>query len=94
MKRAAIQISKICNDLRWMSSGPRCGVNEINLPPMQPGSSVIPGKVNPVIPEPFNQKGKPGRYAGAGEYDGSKGNPEIVFPPSPSRLRRASRFQC
>jgi aspartate ammonia-lyase len=55
MKRAAVQISKICNDLRWISSGPRCGLNEINLPPMQPGSSIMPGKVNPVIPELVNQ---------------------------------------
>ncbi len=55
MKRAAVQISKICNDLRWMSSGPRCGLNEINLPAMQPGSSIMPGKVNPVIPELVNQ---------------------------------------
>jgi aspartate ammonia-lyase len=55
MKRAAVQVSKICNDLRWMSSGPRCGLNEINLPPMQPGSSIMPGKVNPVIPELVNQ---------------------------------------
>ena len=55
MKRAAVQISKICNDLRWLSSGPRCGLNEIDLPPMQPGSSIMPGKVNPVIPELVNQ---------------------------------------
>jgi len=55
MKRAAVQLSKICNDLRWLSSGPRCGLNEINLPPMQPGSSIMPGKVNPVIPELVNQ---------------------------------------
>ena len=55
LKRAAVQISKICNDLRWISSGPRCGLNEINLPPMQPGSSIMPGKVNPVIPELVNQ---------------------------------------
>ncbi len=55
LKRGAVQISKICNDLRWMSSGPRCGLNEINLPPMQPGSSIMPGKVNPVIPELVNQ---------------------------------------
>ena len=55
MKRAAVQISKICNDLRWLSSGPRCGLNEINLPPMQPGSSIMPGKVNPVIPEVVSQ---------------------------------------
>jgi len=55
VKRCAVQISKICNDLRWLSSGPRCGLNEINLPPMQPGSSIMPGKVNPVIPEMVNQ---------------------------------------
>ncbi|MGW8161017.1 MAG: aspartate ammonia-lyase, partial [Desulfobulbales bacterium] len=55
LKRAAVQISKICNDLRWLSSGPRCGLNEINLPAMQPGSSIMPGKVNPVIPEVVNQ---------------------------------------
>ena len=55
MKLAAVQISKICKDLRWMSSGPRCGLNEINLPPVQPGSSIMPGKVNPVIPEVVNQ---------------------------------------
>ncbi|MDF1658060.1 MAG: aspartate ammonia-lyase [Verrucomicrobiales bacterium] len=55
LKVTAIQISKICNDLRWGSSGPRCGLGEINLPPMQPGSSIMPGKVNPVIPEVVNQ---------------------------------------
>ncbi len=55
LKRAAVQISKVCNDLRWLSSGPRCGLNEINLPAMQPGSSIMPGKVNPVIPELVNQ---------------------------------------
>lgn len=55
LKRTAIKISKICNDLRLLSSGPRCGFNEINLPPMQPGSSIMPGKVNPVIPEMVNQ---------------------------------------
>jgi aspartate ammonia-lyase len=55
LKRAAVQVSKICNDLRWLSSGPRCGLNEIFLPPMQPGSSIMPGKVNPVIPELVSQ---------------------------------------
>ncbi|ULQ56817.1 aspartate ammonia-lyase [Flavihumibacter rivuli] len=55
MKRCAVKLSKICNDLRLLSSGPRCGLNEINLPPMQPGSSIMPGKVNPVIPEAMNQ---------------------------------------
>lgn len=55
LKRLAVKLSKICNDLRLLSSGPRCGLNEINLPPMQPGSSIMPGKVNPVIPEVMNQ---------------------------------------
>ncbi len=55
LKRVAIKVSKICNDLRLLSSGPRAGLNEINLPPMQPGSSIMPGKVNPVIPEVVNQ---------------------------------------
>lgn len=55
LKRLAVKLSKICNDLRLLSSGPRCGLNEINLPPMQPGSSIMPGKVNPVIPEVVNQ---------------------------------------
>ncbi|BBH53376.1 aspartate ammonia-lyase [Fluviispira sanaruensis] len=55
LKRLAIKLSKICNDLRLLSSGPRCGFGDINLPPMQPGSSIMPGKVNPVIPEVVNQ---------------------------------------
>jgi len=55
MKRAAVQLSKICNDLRWMGSGPRCGLYEIRLPAMQPGSSIMPGKVNPVMPEMVSQ---------------------------------------
>jgi aspartate ammonia-lyase len=55
LKRLATKLSKICNDLRLLSSGPRAGFNEINLPPMQPGSSIMPGKVNPVIPEAMNQ---------------------------------------
>jgi aspartate ammonia-lyase len=55
LKRCAVKLSKICNDLRLLSSGPRAGFGEINLPPMQPGSSIMPGKVNPVIPEVVNQ---------------------------------------
>ena len=55
IKRLAVKLSKICNDLRLLSSGPRTGIGEINLPPMQPGSSIMPGKVNPVIPEVVNQ---------------------------------------
>ncbi len=55
LKRVAVKLSKICNDLRLLSSGPRAGLGEINLPPMQAGSSIMPGKVNPVIPEVVNQ---------------------------------------
>ena len=55
LKRLAVKLSKICNDLRLMASGPRCGLHEINLPPKAPGSSIMPGKVNPVIPEVTNQ---------------------------------------
>jgi aspartate ammonia-lyase len=55
LKRVAVKLSKICNDLRLLSSGPRAGFIEINLPRLQPGSSIMPGKVNPVIPEVVNQ---------------------------------------
>jgi aspartate ammonia-lyase len=55
LKSLAIKLSKICNDLRLLSSGPRAGLGEIQLPPRQPGSSIMPGKVNPVIPEVVNQ---------------------------------------
>ena len=51
LKTIAVGLTKICNDLRWMSSGPRTGFAEINLPDLQPGSSIMPGKVNPVLPE-------------------------------------------
>lgn len=55
LKRAAVKLSKICNDLRLLSSGPQAGLGEIRLPPRQAGSSIMPGKVNPVIPEVVNQ---------------------------------------
>lgn len=55
LKRMAVKLSKTCNDLRLLGSGPRCGLFELNLPKMQPGSSIMPGKVNPVIPEVVNQ---------------------------------------
>ena len=55
LKRVAVKLSKVCNDLRLLASGPRAGLGEINLPPMQAGSSIMPGKVNPVIPEVVNQ---------------------------------------
>src|SRR6059058_5043830 len=55
LKRVAVKLSKSCNDLRLLSSGPRAGLGEIRLPPVQAGSSIMPGKVNPVIPEVVNQ---------------------------------------
>jgi aspartate ammonia-lyase len=55
LKRIAVKLSKVCNDLRLLSSGPRAGLGEINLPPVQAGSSIMPGKINPVIPEAVNQ---------------------------------------
>ncbi|MDP8176079.1 aspartate ammonia-lyase [Pasteurella skyensis] len=55
LKRVAVKLSKVCNDLRLLSSGPRAGLNEINLPELQAGSSIMPAKVNPVIPEVVNQ---------------------------------------
>jgi aspartate ammonia-lyase len=55
LKRIAVKLSKTCNDLRLLSSGPRAGIGEINLPAVQAGSSIMPGKVNPVIPEVVNQ---------------------------------------
>ncbi|MFZ4841006.1 MULTISPECIES: aspartate ammonia-lyase [Mycetocola] len=55
LKRSAVKLSKICNDLRLLSSGPQAGLGEINLPARQAGSSIMPGKVNPVIPEVVNQ---------------------------------------
>src|SRR6201997_3204820 len=57
LKRTAVKLTKICNDIRLLASGPRCGFNEINLPQLQPGSSIMPGKVNPVMPEVVNQVG-------------------------------------
>ncbi|MFZ7109141.1 aspartate ammonia-lyase [Avibacterium avium] len=55
LKRCAVKLSKVCNDLRLLSSGPRAGLNEINLPELQAGSSIMPAKVNPVVPEVVNQ---------------------------------------
>ena len=51
LRTIAVGLTKICNDLRWMSSGPTTGLSEIHLPDLQPGSSIMPGKVNPVLPE-------------------------------------------
>ncbi|NVM23463.1 MAG: class II fumarate hydratase [Desulfobacterales bacterium] len=55
LKTVAVSLTKIANDIRWLSSGPRCGIGEINLPTLQPGSSIMPGKVNPVIAESVTQ---------------------------------------
>lgn len=55
LKTVAVSLTKIANDIRWLSSGPRCGIGEITIPPVQPGSSIMPGKVNPVIPESILQ---------------------------------------
>ncbi len=55
LKTVAVSLLKIANDLRWLSSGPRCGIGEIDLPELQPGSSIMPGKINPVIPESVMQ---------------------------------------
>src|SRR5262245_39793363 len=57
LKHTSAKLTKICNDLRMLASGPRCGFNELHLPEKQPGSSIMPGKVNPVIPEVVNQTG-------------------------------------
>jgi len=79
----AVSLIKIANDLRWMGSGPRTGLAEIRLPDLQPGSSIMPGKVNPVIPEVVTQVGVQvfGNDA-AVAYAGSQGNFELnVFVP-------------
>jgi fumarate hydratase class II len=51
LKTIAVSLTKIANDVRWLASGPRCGIGEIEIPSLQPGSSIMPGKVNPVVPE-------------------------------------------
>ena len=56
IRTVAVSITKIANDLRWMNSGPLAGLGEIALPALQPGSSIMPGKVNPVIPEALEQR--------------------------------------
>ena len=60
LKTVAVSFMKIANDIRWMGSGPRCGIGEILLPELQPGSSIMPGKVNPVIAESVHPGGRPG----------------------------------
>ena len=78
LKTFAISLMKIANDIRWLSSGPRCGLGEINIPDLQPGSSIMPGKVNPVIPEAVLQVA--GQVIGndaAISFGGQKGNFEL-----------------
>ena len=60
LKTIATSLTKIANDIRWLASGPRCGIGEISIPSLQPGSSIMPGKVNPVIPESVLMVGRPG----------------------------------
>ena len=98
-----MSLIKIANDLRWMGSGPRTGLAEIRLPDLQPGSSIMPGKVNPVIPEVVTQVGAQviGNDA-AIAFAGSQGNFELnVFVPviarnllESIRLARRARARC
>src|SRR5439155_19673217 len=78
LRTIAVSLYKIANDLRWMSSGPTAGLSEIHLPDLQPGSSIMPGKVNPVIPEALCQI--VAQVAGndaAVAFGGSAGNLEL-----------------
>ena len=78
LKTYAVSLIKIANDMRWLSSGPRCGLGEITIPDLQPGSSIMPGKVNPVIPEAILQAA--GQVIGndsAITYGGQSGNFEL-----------------
>ncbi len=87
LRTLAVSLVKIANDLRWMGSGPRAGLAEIRLPDLQPGSSIMPGKVNPVIPEVVTQVGAQvmGNDAAIG-FAGAQGNFELnVFVPMIAR---------
>jgi fumarate hydratase class II len=87
LRTLAVSLVKIANDLRWMGSGPRTGLAEIRLPDLQPGSSIMPGKVNPVIPEVVTQVGAQvmGNDAAIG-FGGAQGNFELnVFVPMIAR---------
>ena len=96
MKSLAIKLAKVGNDLRLLSSGPRCGLREINLPATQPGSSIMPGKVNPVIPEVVNMVAtassaatSPSRWRPRTDSCSStRSSPSS--PPASSRRRRCS----
>ena len=69
LKTIAISLTKIANDIRWLASGPRCGIGEITIPELQPGSSIMPGKVNPVIPEIGADGRRPGRRQRRDDHD-------------------------
>ena len=94
LKVVAVSLTKIANDIRWMGSGPRCGLGEIFLPELQPGSSIMPGKVNPVIPEVVLQVCRPGHRQRRGHHHrpGMQGNFELnvrdaADGPQPARAR-------
>ena len=70
LRTIAVGLTKICNDLRWMASGPRTGLGEIHLPDLQPGSSIMPGKVNPVIPEAILMVVRAGHRQRRGDHVG------------------------
>ena len=61
LRSAAVSLTKVANDIRWLGSGPRCGIGEILLPDLQPGSSIMPGKVNPVMSRDAADDLRPGR---------------------------------
>merc|ERR1712107_719282 len=84
LRRVAVKTSKICNDLRLLASGPRCGLSEINLPPMAPGSSIMPGKVNPVIPETIGNNIAVSFGSEAGQLELNVMEPHIIFKMSTS----------
>jgi fumarate hydratase class II len=94
LRALAVALVKIANDLRWMASGPSTGLGEIRLPDLQPGSSIMPGKVNPVIPEVVTQVGAQviGNDA-AIAFGGSQGNFELnVFKPLMAQPARVDRL--
>ena len=75
LRRLAVEVSKVASDLRLLSMGPRAGIAEIQLPAVQPGSSIMPGKVNPSVPEMVNQVCYPGLSAAT---------PRSSRPPKPA----------
>ena len=82
LKTVAVSLIKIANDIRWLGSGPRCGIGEIHLPETQPGSSIMPGKVNPVIPESLVQISRTDRNGQSTESFAPKLKPYTGCPDS------------